>query len=69
LQEEIIKQLEIMALTYDLESDIRFQQGQEAKTIEVIKEMLNDKFSLEQIAKYAKVSLEFVKKVADSMKN
>jgi hypothetical protein len=27
LQALIIKQLEIMALTYDIEKDIRFQQG------------------------------------------
>jgi hypothetical protein len=72
MQEEIIKQLEIMALTYDLENDIRFQQGVEkgieTKTIKAIKKMLSDNFTNEQIAKYLEVTVEFVKKVADSLK-
>jgi hypothetical protein len=66
LQKEIIKQLEIMALTYDLENDIRFQQGVEkgieTKTIKAIKKMLSDNFTNEQIAKYLEVTVEFVKK-------
>lgn len=56
-----------MALTYDLETDIRFQQGAERAKIEAVKEMLQDKISLEKIAKYLNVSIEFVKKVADSL--
>jgi hypothetical protein len=68
LQEEIIKQLEIMALTYDLETDIRFQQGAEKAKVKAIKKMLSDNFRNEQIAKYLEVTVEFVKKVADSLK-
>jgi predicted transposase/invertase (TIGR01784 family) len=84
LQALIIKQLEIMALTYDIEKDIRFQQGiskglqqgiskgiskgAEAKAIEAIAEMLNDNLSPETIAKYLKVSTDFVKNVAETLK-
>lgn len=69
LQPEIIKQLAAMPFTYDLKKDIRFQQGLEQGQIETIKEMLKDKFSVEQIAKYVKVTTDFVKNVADGMKN
>lgn len=80
LQSEIIKQLEIMALTYDLEKDIRFQQGIskgiskgetqgiEKTNILTVKRMLADQLPVEQIAKYVEVSIEFVQKIADSIK-
>ncbi len=68
LQEEIVKQLEIMALTYDLENDVRFKQGVEKAKIEAIHQMLKDNLGIEQIAKYVEVSVEFVKKAADSLK-
>jgi hypothetical protein len=67
LQKEIIKQLEYMALTYDLETDIRFQQGSEKAKVEAIKIMLQDKIKIEKIAKYLNVSIDFVKQVENSM--
>lgn len=76
LQAEIIKQLEVMGLTYDLKNDLRFKQGikegqekgQETKAITAIKKMLADNFSFEQIAKYLEVTVDFVKKIAKETK-
>ncbi len=71
LQSEIINQIEIMALTYDLENDIRFKQGKVENSKETIEKMLKANVSLTQaqIADFFDVSLEFVKKIADSLKN
>lgn len=72
LQSEIIKQLEIMALTYDLKNDIRFQQGQlqgqEEKAIKTIHKMLSSNLPFELIAEYLEVSVDFVKRIADTAK-
>jgi hypothetical protein len=72
LQLEIIKQLENMALTYDLENDIRFKQGIEKgieqEKVQTIQAMLLEKMKPEQIAKITKTSLDFVKKIANSLK-
>lgn len=63
-----------MALTYDLENDIRYQQGEkkgeERKSITAIKKMLKANVPLTQadIADFFDVPLEFVKKIADSLK-
>jgi predicted transposase YdaD len=40
------------------------EEAKMKKTIEVVEEMLKDNLSFEQIAKYVKVSVEFVKEVA-----
>ncbi|MCS6796326.1 MAG: hypothetical protein NZ516_10240 [Raineya sp.] len=81
LQEIVTKLVEKMALTYNLENDVRFRQGVEIgiekglrkgeyrKTIIAIKEMLADNFPLEKIAKYLHVSVDFVKQVAEKLKN
>jgi DNA-directed RNA polymerase specialized sigma subunit len=58
-----------MALTYDLENDIRYKQGQEKKAISAIKNMLSANLSKKQIADFLEVPLEFVQKIADSLKN
>jgi predicted transposase YdaD len=67
LQAEIIKQLELMALTYDLEKDIRFKQGiekgVEKRNIEAIQTMRQNNLSVEQIAQYLNLPLDFVKEV------
>ncbi|MCU0447473.1 MAG: hypothetical protein MUE85_21455 [Microscillaceae bacterium] len=68
LQAEIIKQLERMALTYDLEKDIRFKQGIEKGKIEVKvlgiqKALKRGRLSLEEIAEDFEVSLDFVLQV------
>ena len=68
LQSEIINQLEIMALTYDLENDIRFKQGEEKKAILAVKVLLKLSLPHQQIADSLEVPLEFVKKIADSLK-
>ncbi len=71
LQEQIIKSLEIMALTYDIRSDIRFKEGrqegkQEGLTI-AIENLLKSNFSQKQVVEFLKVPLEMVKKVAESI--
>ncbi len=72
LQAEIIKQLENMALTYDLENDIRFKQGIEKgiekEKIIIIQSLLAEKMSIEKIAKITKTSIDFVKKIAKEIK-
>ncbi len=65
LQKEIIKQLETMALTYDLKTDIRYLQGKEEQATIIAKKMLADNFTIEQIAKYLEVTTDFVKKIAE----
>lgn len=61
-----------MALTYDLENDVRYKQGEqkgEAKKAAVAtKNLLRLNLSHQQIADSLEVSLEFVKKIADSLK-
>ena len=76
LQEEMVKQISIMAFTYDLQTDIRYNQGisqgisqgEEKKAVVAIKNMLVAKFPFEQIASIVDVTYDFVKKVADSLK-
>ena len=56
-----------MALTYDIKTDIRYQQGYEEGInnyrIGMIKEMLSDDLSIKQIMKYTKSSQELVEKM------
>lgn len=80
LQKLIIKHLETMALTYNLENDIRFkqgeekgikkgiekgmEQGEEKKATIAVKNLLSSTLSHQQIADALEVSLEFVEKIA-----
>jgi predicted transcriptional regulator len=57
-----------MALTYDLENDIRFKQGIEKEKITIIQAMLVEKMSVEKIAKITQTSITFVKKIAEELK-
>ncbi len=61
-----------MALTYNLEEDVRYQQGQtlgeRLKEKEIIIELLKDGISIEKVAKYAKVSKESVTEIAKQLK-
>jgi predicted transcriptional regulator len=64
-----------MALTYDLENDIRFKQGIEKgikkgiekEKIAVIQALLAEKMSIDKIAKITQTSATFVKKIADNL--
>ncbi|MCS6794780.1 MAG: hypothetical protein RMJ97_06215 [Raineya sp.] len=77
LQEIVTKLVEKMALTYNLENDVRFKQGiekgiekgKESVWLTSIKNMLAENFPLEQIAKLLEVPLDFVRKVAENLKN
>jgi 2-iminoacetate synthase ThiH len=72
LQEETIKQTSIMPIVYDLETDIRFMQGEargeargeEKTTVTAIKELLLSKLlTSQQIADVFKVPLERVEQI------
>lgn len=77
LQEEIIKQLSLMPLDYDIEKDLRFKQGIEKgiekgkieQSVLVIQRMHQRKISTEQIADFLGLSLDFVKQVIQEMKS
>ncbi len=58
IEEAIIQEVKEKAL----------EKGKIEGKIEAIEEMLKDNFSYEQIAKYVKVSLEYVKQVAQKLK-
>lgn len=72
LQQQIINHLETMALTYDIENDIRFKQGEakgEAKkAASAVKNLLSSSLSFQQIADALEVPLEFVEKIAKQTK-
>ena len=59
-----------MAITYDIENDYLFKKGKkegvEGEKIETILTLFEDGFSLTQIAKYARASIDFVKEVLQS---
>jgi hypothetical protein len=72
IQQLIIKEEQTMALTYNLEKDIRYRQGLEAgvekgiekKTRNFIQSLLiKTKLSLQEIADIAGVSVDFVKTI------
>jgi predicted transposase/invertase (TIGR01784 family) len=77
LQSQIIEQLNAMALTYNIEEDLRYKQGQESgKEIgkeetakETILAMLKGGFTINEIVKYVKVSREFIEQIAKQFKN
>lgn len=72
LQTQIINRLEAMALTYNIEDDVRFQQGEEKGEkkgmITAVKRMLAANFSIQQVVDVLKVSKEFVEAIAKSIK-
>ncbi len=68
LQSQIIKHITAMALTYNIEEDLRYKQGELKRAVESITEMLKDGLAYEKIAKYAKVSKEFVEEIAKQIK-
>lgn len=57
-----------MALTYNIEEDIRFKQGKEENAKETILEMLKGGFTINDIVKYVKVSREFIEQIAKDFK-
>lgn len=68
LQEETSKQSKNMALVFNIEKDIRFQQGKQEQAILSIKNLLKLNISHQDIADSLQVPLEFVEKVVKSMK-
>ncbi len=65
LQQETINQIEKMPLTYDLEKDIRFQQGKEAVIIKFLK---NSTLTVQEIARMAEVSVAYVQELAEKIR-
>jgi hypothetical protein len=65
LQQETIKLIEKMPLTYDLEKDIRFQQGKEAVIIKFLK---NSTLSIQEIARMAEVPAAYVQELAEKIR-
>lgn len=68
LEGETIKQIEKMPITYDIKKDYWYkegkQEGRKEEKREMIIEMLKDSsISLEKIAKFAKVTLAYVKQI------
>ncbi len=57
-----------MPIPYNLEEDVRYQQGKESKRREIIIELLKDGISIEKVAKYAKVSKEFIAEISKQLK-
>jgi len=68
LQAQIIKSLNIMALTYDIKNDIRYKEGKEEGLSIAIENLIAANLSQKQISEYLKIPLERVQKVAKSMK-
>lgn len=65
LQQETINQIEKMPLTYDLEKDIRFQQGKEAVIVKFLK---NSTLTVQEIARMAEVSVAYVQELAEKIR-
>jgi hypothetical protein len=58
----------IMALDYDIRKDLRYQQGEKEKQDKMILNFLKKgKYSIEEIAEIAEVTLDYVKKIAESL--
>jgi len=67
LQTQIIEHIIDMPITYNIEEDIRYQQGQEKAKKTIIIELLKDRISIEKVARYAEVSKEFVMEIAKKL--
>ncbi len=62
------KQVNAMPITYDITQDALYKEGIEKKTIQVIQMMLQDSsLTVEQIAKFAGVSVSYVKKLQQDL--
>jgi hypothetical protein len=57
-----------MALTYDIKSDIRYKEGEEANLFSNAKNMLLNNFSPQQVKIALNVTDEYIKNVLDSLK-
>lgn len=69
LQELTVKKIEAMPLVYDLETDVRYQQGYEKAQIVMVKNLLRLKvISKEYIAEVADVSLDVINKIEAQIK-
>jgi len=63
-----------MALIYDLKTDLRYLQGREEEKKERIDDILinmlkNTSLSIDEIAKIVNTSVDYVKKIAEKLKN
>ena len=72
LQEETLLNVEKMPLEFDIESDIVYkrdnQEGRQEERDEMIAEMLRDgALSLEKIAAYAHVSVDYVRQIQQKL--
>jgi predicted transcriptional regulator len=70
-QTEIIKQLKLntMSIAYDVRTDLRYLQGKEETQKEIIMSLLEDGLlPIKDIAKVAKVSVEYVLDIQKNMK-
>jgi hypothetical protein len=66
LQPQVIRYTEAMALTYDIKSDVRYQQGREEVITALLKSgLLTD----EQIARTTSTSLDQIQQIKTSMTN
>jgi predicted transposase YdaD len=69
LQSETKKQIDKMPIIYDLRKDLRFKEGKRETTRAAVIRMLNDKaLSVEKIAHYQDVSIDYVKKIQEQLK-
>jgi len=67
LQTQIIEHIIDMPITYNIEEDIRYQQGQQAREKQIIMKLLKTGVSVEKIAEYIEVSKEFVMEIAKKL--
>ena len=58
-----------MPLTYDLKTDLRYLQGNQAKEKEVIERMLRRNVSIVNISEYLGVTEDYVLKIAKELKD
>lgn len=72
LQSQIIKHITAMALTYNIEEDLRYKQGQEIgkgkEKIKIIINLIKLNLPTEQIMQAAEVSKEFVEEISKQIK-
>jgi predicted HTH domain antitoxin len=73
LQSETKKQIDKMPIIYDLRKDLRFKEGKREAKRETIRaaviRMLKDKaLSVDKIAEYVDVSIDYVKKIQEELK-
>ncbi len=57
-----------MPIPYNLEEDVRYQQGQTLKETEIIIKLLKKGLSVVEVAKYLEVSKESVTEIAKQLK-